>query len=124
MIFRHIHVWRKLTDRTDDDVNKQYLLAQVKRRCLTSAGIATLGLIFASFSLVTEPIAFTILAIATFIITFLVLMLAGLEFVAASHMISRERQLSTKAKQELLREHDRLKQKIKNAESVDNQSDL
>ncbi len=117
LVLRHIHVWRQATDSAKDQIERGMLRSQVKRRCLTSTGIAVLGIIYASFAWAKDPISFSFLVMATLIITVLIFFMAGIDLMATFHMLQRDKHFSQKAKIELLREYDRQKKKLQDAEA-------
>ncbi|HMO15133.1 MAG TPA: hypothetical protein PKD64_13100 [Pirellulaceae bacterium] len=122
LILRHFHVWRKSTDATDDPLGRRYHKSQLRRRCLMSAGIAVLGLIIIGFPAAfhfKDPFSSAILLLAALSLTVMILLLAGLDMMAAKHFLVREKAKSEDAKHELMKEHERLKQKLKQQESAD-----
>ena len=49
LVLRHLHVFRKSTDRTKDANKQRFLLLQLRRRILTSTCIAILGFTISLF---------------------------------------------------------------------------
>ncbi len=120
LILRHFHIWRKLTDATEDPIEHLFLKSQLRRRCLTSAGVAALGLILGSFPFAfrfRDPVSMTVLLAAALILMCMIILMATLDIFSSRYIVSREKGKSDKAKLDLLKEHERLKEKMRNEKS-------
>ncbi|MGI9515511.1 MAG: hypothetical protein ACR2NP_00565 [Pirellulaceae bacterium] len=115
LILRHLHVWRKMTDASDDMVQKKYLWSQLRRRTLTSTCITVLGFILMLLHFMEfwrdRPIGFTILVSCMLVLVVMIFVLASFDFLAVSQVARTHQNQNSEAAQELAREYHRLKNK-------------
>ncbi len=117
LILRHLHVWRHKTDATTDEKEKRFLLLQMWRRSLTSGSIAILGAIIAMLYWPRGALSFTILVCCALVLTFMIFLLATLDFLAVTQAFRAEQNKKGEAAKKLVREYHRLKQKAEQAKN-------
>ena len=114
LVLRHLHVWRRETDATEDDRKQRFLFNQMRRRVLTSTCIATLGFIIALFHFrswwMERPNSWVILLCCALLLILMIFFLAAFDMLAVSSELRADRKRTHDAARELAREYHRLKQ--------------
>ncbi len=115
LVLRHLHVWRKKTDESQDAIEKKFLFSQMRRRVLTSTCIATLGFVIALLHFrdyfTERPISWMILLCCALTLIMMIMILATFDLIAVTHAIKIDKNRTGEAARELAKEYHRLKQK-------------
>ena len=115
LVLRHLHVWRKQSDATDDPARKKFLWSQLRRRTLTSSCIAVLGFIIALFHFREywrdRPTSWVILVCCSLVLVVMIFILAVLDMIAVSNVIRLEKNKTGDTAKELAQEYHRQKKK-------------
>ena len=116
LVLRHLHVWRRQVDATEDSRVRRYYSRQLRRRCLTSTCIAVLGFVIALLHFKEywddgRESGYVILVSCALTLIFMIFVLASLDFLAVSHLVRSQRARTREAAEELAREYHRLQKK-------------
>lgn len=117
LILRHLHIWRKQIDVGVEPDVRRFLGRQLRRRTLTSTCIAVLGFTIALLHFRDfwqgRPGAPIILVSCALTLTFMIFVLAVLDFAASTSALRTEKGKSREAAEELAREYLRQRAKLK-----------
>ncbi len=116
LVLRHLHVWRRQVDATEDPRARRIFARQLRRRCLTSTCIAVLGFVIALLHFKDywsdgRESGYVILVSCALTLIFMIFVLASLDFLAVSHLVRSQRSRTRESAEELAREYHRLQKK-------------